>query len=83
MPQTTVFGIQSVSIGDDGTIRIERMHAAVRVPIFPQGGKAEYTETGVGQNVDVKDGQKIVVGRTSLEGPDKALFLVLTAKVVP
>jgi hypothetical protein len=81
-PQTTQFGIRSVTIGDDGTIRIERLHAAVRIPIN-LGGKTEYTNTGVDQNVDIKEGQKVVVGRTSLEGPDKALFLVLTAKVVP
>jgi len=30
----------------------------------------------------VKEGQKVVVGRASLEGPEKALFLILTAKVV-
>jgi hypothetical protein len=32
------------------------------------------------QVVDVKEGQKLVVGRAS-EGPGKALFLVLIAKV--
>jgi hypothetical protein len=31
--------------------------------------------------VDVKEGQKLVVGRSSLNGPDTALFLVLIAKV--
>jgi hypothetical protein len=32
--------------------------------------------------VDVKEGQKVVVGRSSLEGPQQALFLVLTAHVI-
>jgi hypothetical protein len=31
--------------------------------------------------VDVKEGQKLVVGRASLDGPGTALFLVLIAKV--
>jgi hypothetical protein len=30
--------------------------------------------------VDVKEGQKLVVGRSSVDGPDRALFLVLIAK---
>ena len=30
----------------------------------------------------VKEGQKVVVGRSSLEGPQQALFLILTAHVV-
>jgi hypothetical protein len=31
--------------------------------------------------VGVKEGQKLVIGRSSLEGPTKALFLILIAKV--
>jgi hypothetical protein len=31
--------------------------------------------------VDIKEGQKLVVGRSSLEGPGKALFLVLIARI--
>jgi len=32
--------------------------------------------------VDVKEGQKLVVGRSSLDGPEKAMFLILIAKVI-
>jgi hypothetical protein len=46
-------------------------------------GKVEYRDTGIDQDVDVKEGQKVVVGRSSLEGPEKALFLILTARVIP
>jgi hypothetical protein len=42
-----------------------------------------YTDTGISTDVvDVKEGQKLVVGRSSLDGPEKALFLVLIAKVI-
>jgi hypothetical protein len=31
--------------------------------------------------VDVKEGQKLVIGRSSLDGPNRALFLVMIARV--
>ena len=79
-PRLTQFSIRSATVSDDGTIRINRMHAGLRIPISNRG-KVEYMNTGIDQDVDVKEGQKIVVGRASLEGPEKALFLILTAKV--
>jgi hypothetical protein len=81
IPRLTQFSIRSASVTDDGVIRIDRMHAGLRIPI-PSAQKVDYVNTGIDQDVDVKEGQKIVVGRASLEGPEKALFLVLTAKVV-
>jgi len=81
IPRMTQFSIRSASVSDDGVIRIERMHAGLRIPV-PTGQKLEYMNTGIDQDIDVKEGQKVVVGRASLEGPDKALFLILTAKVV-
>ena len=81
VPRLTQFSIRSASVTDDGVIRIDRMHAGLRIPI-PSAQKVDYINTGIDQDIDVKEGQKIVVGRASLEGPDKALFLVLTAKVV-
>ena len=42
----------------------------------------EYINSGIDQDVDVKEGQKVVVGRSSLEGPQQALFLILTAHVI-
>jgi hypothetical protein len=45
-------------------------------------GSFEYIDSGIDQDVDVKEGQKVVVGRSSLEGPQQALFLILTAHVI-
>jgi hypothetical protein len=80
-PRVTTFNIGSITIGEDGTLRIERMHAGVRIPITTD--KPNYLDTGITQNIDIKEGQKIVVGRSSLAGPDTALFLILTARVIP
>jgi hypothetical protein len=82
-PRLTTFSIFNATVSEDGgTIRIDRMHAGVRIPVAPVQGKANYTDTGIDQDIDVKEGQKVVVGRSSLEGPEKALFLILTAKVL-
>jgi hypothetical protein len=81
IPRMTQFSIRNATITDDGVIRIDRMHAGLRIPI-PTAQKVDYVNTGIDQDIDVKEGQKVVVGRASLEGPEKALFLILTAKVV-
>ena len=88
-PRLSMFSIRNASVTDDGTVRIDRMHAGLRLPMGTrttetksgQRTGVEYMNTGIDQDVDVKEGQKIVVGRSSLEGPEKALFLILTAKV--
>lgn len=80
----TQFRVRSASIDGDGTmIRLDGLHAGLRIPRSDGAGKIVYTDTGISTDVvDVKEGQKLVVGRSSLEGPEKALFLVLIAKVI-
>jgi len=92
-PRFSQFSIRNATISEDGTtIRIDRLRAGLRIPIgMREAGmsaakqpvaKMDYMNTGIDQDVDVKEGQKVVVGRASLEGPEKALFLILTARVM-
>jgi hypothetical protein len=82
-PRLSTFSVRNTTVSEDGaTVRLDRMHAGIRIPIMATQGKVEYTNTGIDQDVDVKEGQKVVVGRSSLEGPAQALFLILTAKVL-
>ncbi len=92
-PRMSQFSIRNSTVSEDGTtIRIDRMHAGLRIPYthrrqtraLAQTRKksVEYINSGIDQDVDVKEGQKVVVGRSSLEGPQQALFLILTAQVV-
>ena len=95
-PRMSQFSIRNATVSEDGTtIRIDRMHAGLRIPYTRRevGGtdakgaasaqkSVEYINSGIDQDVDVKEGQKVVVGRSSLEGPQQALFLILTAHVV-
>ncbi len=78
----TTFRIGSASLEPDGMIRLERLHAGLRNPVADGPNKITYVDTGISADVmDVREGQKLVVGRSSLDGPEKALFLVLVAKV--
>jgi hypothetical protein len=43
---------------------------------------AKTTSAGIHTNIDIAEGQKVVVGKTALDFPDNALILVLTAKVI-
>jgi hypothetical protein len=95
-PKMSQFSIRNATVSEDGTtIRIDRMHAGLRIPYTRREGvgpdakaatlaqkSVEYINSGIDQDVDVKEGQKVVVGRSSLEGPQQALFLILSAHVV-
>jgi len=91
-PKMTNFSIHNATVSEDGTtVRIDKMHAGLKIGFASHrsGEEAtspqkpfEYIDSGINQDVDVKVGQKVVVGRSSLEGPQQALFLILTAHVI-
>jgi hypothetical protein len=75
---------------------LERLSLGARVPIVtgsfqPGAGgvgvgplankQFNYMDTGITADVDVREGQKVVVGKANIEGTANALFLVVTAKV--
>jgi len=80
----TQFNVRSATLDADGSmIRLDRLHAGLRNPIQAETGKMTYVDTGISAEVvDVKVGQQLVIGRSSMDGPEKALFLVLIAKVI-
>jgi hypothetical protein len=79
----TSFSVNSAALEGDGTmIQLNNLHAGLKIPFVNKEGVTNYMDTGLHTDVvDVKEGQKLVVGRSSLNGPDTALFLVLIAKV--
>ena len=89
----STFRVQTATLEGDGTIlRLNHLYAGLRIPrttaISTGPGasfekKTEYTEMGVNTDlISAKEGQKLVIGRSSLDGPSTALFLVLVGKVV-
>ena len=77
----TNFRINSAGLGGDGaTVHVSRLQANIKMPVLSAGGGYSYTDLGMNSDVDIKEGQKVVIGRLGIS-KDQALFLVLTAKV--
>jgi hypothetical protein len=82
----TQLSINSIALqGDGSTLRVERLNAQIRVPSITETGggdvKYQYIDLQMQSDLDIKDGQKVVVGRLSLTH-DQALFLVMMGKVI-
>jgi hypothetical protein len=76
----------TVSSGTPRLIHIDGMSLSVRVPFSSRDkeGKpaTEYRNVGINTDIDAAEGQKIVVGKSSINGTDDALILIVTAKVL-
>lgn len=71
----TNFGLRAAGLAQDGsTVRLDSMEASIRWPDMDHS-------LNLNASVDVKEGQKVVVGRIGV-AHDQALFVVLTAHVV-
>jgi hypothetical protein len=80
-PFLTQFQIRSVSVGPEGAIRIDGLRANNQMPVSDGNGSGfMYRDLGINADLDIKEGQKVVVGKISMN-PNEALFLVLTARV--
>jgi hypothetical protein len=78
----------SISNDEKGrTIRIDNLKVSLRIPVVSGAAATgqkqyQYIDTGMSTNVDVREGQKVVVGKANMDGSDRASIVVLTAKVV-
>jgi hypothetical protein len=90
-PILTEFRVDAVSVSSEGGIRLDGLRVSNRVPTGftaeaatagPKPGVDPFThqDLGINTNVDLKEGQKLVIGKTSID-PNEALFVVLTARV--
>ena len=75
-----------VSPGEKGDIiRFDNMRFQVASPDIVRTNvtkKPEFTTAGVNADIDVREGQKVVVGKSNFDGADGTFFLIVTAKVV-
>lgn len=73
----------SISVESDGTtVRIDRMNSNYKVPVSTgSNDQYSYQDLGIQTDLDIKEGQKVVVGRLGISH-DQALFLVMMAKVL-
>lgn len=73
------------------SVRLDRLLFNARIPVAPAGGSQndiaiptqwQYMDAGITTDVDLREGQKVVVGKSSIGGSSEAMILVLVAKVV-
>ena len=65
--------------GDPATIDIERFQFNMKVPLDVGDGKVQYQSVGFETPVSIRQGEKVVIGTTTMR--DKALIVVLTLGV--
>src|SRR5579864_1537850 len=73
------FSTNSASISSDGKdriIRIDRLVLHLRVPVKEGGDHWNYQEANIQTSIDVREGQKVVVGKANIDNADNALILV-------
>jgi hypothetical protein len=80
-------GVRSATVvpGQQGAlIRINDLALSVGMPDgVNKDGSTRYRDTTIGTNIDIREGQKVIVGKANMVGAEEqALILVLTAKVV-
>jgi hypothetical protein len=84
--QNYSFGYASVSVssGTPHVVHIDRMDLQVHTPNGRNtvNGETLYRNSSIATNLDATEGQKIVVGKSNINGSDDALILVVTCKVV-
>lgn len=84
-PVLTTFSIRSATVAGDGaTVRIDNLqsNSKLALPAMNNGRVFVPQELNIHTDIDIKEGQKVVVGRLGISR-DQALFLVMTVKIVP
>lgn len=96
-PATYVFRVDSVRVienEDSLTIQLDRLTFGAQVEVLirqtmpgPDGARvlshSQFREVGgIEADIDVPEGKKVVVGKSSISAGGSALFVVLTAKVI-
>jgi hypothetical protein len=88
MKRTYNFRVERVAIspGEKGTIiRFDKLEFWVHSPDVVKTNvtkKPEFTTAGIRADLDVREGQKVVVGKSNFDGAEGAFFLIVTARVV-
>lgn len=72
----------SVTPGSAGpVIRLNGLKLGARVPLSIPGGGWQFFDTGFNTDIDVREGQKVVVGKANIDSSNDAMIAVVTAKV--
>lgn len=71
---------------NDGTpkiVNLQNLSLQIRTPsaYHDEKGNIQYKSTGLSSDIDIRDGQKVVVGKSDMNNGESPLILVVTAKV--
>jgi hypothetical protein len=74
----------TVSSGTPRSVHINALALTIRTPTTnrDKDGNPVNRAVGINTDIDVGEGQKVVVGKSTIDGTNDALILVVTAKVV-
>ena len=82
------FYFDRLKVTEDGSgrsIRLDGLNAGVQAPhtVVIDGAPAtRYMQTGVRTDIDLREGQKAVIGKTSIEGGAETIFVVVTGTII-
>ena len=70
---------------DGRSIRLDRLNAGVQAPhtvVVDGQDTTRYMQTGIQTDIDLREGQKAVIGKTSIEGGAETVFVVVTGTII-
>lgn len=86
LAETAPYGIAvksvAVTVGEKGaTIRLDGLRFNAQFPIGTPSA-IQFQPVSISTDLDVREGQKVVVGKASIDGAAQSIFLVVAARVV-
>jgi len=73
----------SIAVGSaPRSVRLGNLRLGLRMPFAGPGGGTFFQDVGLNTDLDAKEGQKTVVGKSNISGSEDALILVVIPKVV-
>jgi hypothetical protein len=67
------------------SIRLDGLNAGVQAPhtvVVDGQASTRYMQTGIQTDIDLREGQKAVIGKTSIEGGAETVFVVVTGTII-
>ncbi|HEY3455710.1 MAG TPA: secretin N-terminal domain-containing protein [Bryobacteraceae bacterium] len=83
-PSTYSITFKDATISQEGgrsSIHLGQFHFRTR-PVMTSGTQTQGYEIGIQTDVDLPEGQKVVVGKANIETADSAIFVILSAKLM-
>lgn len=82
------FSFRQLKVTEDAagrSIRLDGLQASIQTPrVVVESGKptTRSVETGIRTDIDLREGQKAVIGKTTIEGGAEAIFVVVNGAIV-